>query len=169
MECFNDFSNKECIKSELNGINYILLDMEMIQTSKDHACIRKFYALSKDGKRDIEIECIQCKRFRDLDEKYQKAFIYCKKKIHHLRYYPTQQTSKTYCRYVKHILKNFMLEVNADIIFYKGGIYEKNLSSEMRINSFNIEKLGVQKVDNHDPKTEIHAHFKQLQDIIHSY
>ena len=59
--------------------NYILLDMEMIQISKNHACVRKIYALSKDGKRELEMEFIPCILFEQLEDKYKRTFLFCQK------------------------------------------------------------------------------------------
>ena len=47
--------------------------MEMIQTSKNHACVRKLYALSKDGERDLEMEFIPCVEFKQMEDKYKKS------------------------------------------------------------------------------------------------
>ena len=139
---------------------YILLDMEMIQSSKNHACVRKLYALSKDGKTDIEIEFEPCKKFIELEDKYKKSFLYCKKNIHKLSYYPSKKCLP--CIEAKDILKNFVLSLDADIIFYKGGIFERDISTEIGIGSFDIAQLGVKKVNSHDPKKEIQLHYKQI-------
>lgn len=52
------------IQQDILQRKYILLDMEMVQTSKNHACVRKLYALSKDGERDLEMEFIPCVEFK---------------------------------------------------------------------------------------------------------
>ena len=142
--------------------NYILLDMEMIQISKDHACVRKLYSLSKDGKRDLEMEFIPCKKFEHLEYKYRKAFWYCKRNIHHLEYLPTGQKENLFCQDAKYILKNFISSVDADIIFYKGGHFERDISAAINVDSFDITNLGVKKVNSHNPKEEIHLHYKQI-------
>ena len=163
---FADIENYFFLKDSAKEImkrNYIILDMEMIQTTKDHACIRKFYALSKDSKTDIEMDGIPCKQFKDLEKKYQKAFFYCRNHIHHLGYYPTRDKERIRCQNVKFIIKNFLLRVNADIIFYKGGIHEKDISAEIGVDSFNIEELGIPKTNSHDPKEEVHTHYKKLK------
>ena len=139
---------------------YILLDMEMVQTSKNHACVRKLYALSKDGERDLEMEFIPCVEFKQMEDKYKKSFFYCKKNIHKLSYYPLKKSLP--CREAKYVLKNFVLSLDADIIFYKGGIFERDISTEIGIDSFDITQLGVKKVNSHDPKKEIQLHYKQI-------
>ena len=141
--------------------NYVLLDMEMIQISRNHACVRKLYALSKDGKTDIEIEFEPCKNFLELEDRYKKSFFYCKKNIHKLSYYPLKKSLP--CREAKYVLKNFVLSLDADIIFYKGGIFERDISTEIGIDSFDITQLGVKKVNSHDPKKEIQLHYKQIK------
>ena len=147
--------------------NYILLDMEMIQISKNHACVRKLYALSKDGKRELEMEFIPCILFEQLEDKYKRTFLFCQKNIHHLSYLPVQHG--VYCRGVKDILTNFLSDLNADFIFYKGGHFERDISSAINIDCFDITKLGVKKVNSHDPRVEVNLHYKQLKDIVNSY
>ena len=149
--------------------NYVLLDMEMIQISRDHACVRKLYALSKDGKRDIEMEFIPCKEFEYLEYKYKNAFWYCKRNIHHLEYLPTGQKENLFCQEAKYILKKFLTDLNADIILYKGGHFERDIGNEIKVDTFDITQLGVKKVNSHDPKVEIHLHFKQIKDIVDNY
>ena len=138
------------VEFEILKRNYVLLDMEMIQISRRHACVRKLYAISKNGKTDIEIEFESCKKFIDLEEKYKKSFLYCKKKIHKLSYYPLKRCLP--CIEAKDILKNFVLSLDADIIFYKGGIFERNIGIEIDVDSFDIALLGVKKINSHDPK-----------------
>ena len=62
-----------------------------------------------------------------------------------------------------------MLSLDADIIFYKGGIFERDISTEIGVDFFDITQLGVKKVNSHDPKEEILLHFKEIKDIVHSY
>ena len=166
---FEDIENYFFLNEHAKKImkrNYIILDMETIQTAKDHACARKLYALHNDGVSNIKIECFPCKPFSELDLKYQKAFIYCKKKIHHLKYYPTHLRKLVCCRDVKHIIKNFIDEVNTDIIFYKGGTCERNLSAEIGVESFNIEELGIPKANSHDPEEEVHTHYEKIKMLL---
>ena len=155
------------IQQDILQRKYILLDMEMVQTSKNHACVRKLYALSKDGERDLEMEFIPCVEFKQMEDKYKKTFVYCKKNIHNLCYYPLKKSLP--CREAKYVLKNFLSDVNADIILYKGGHFEEDISNEIKVDSFDITQLGVRKVNSHNPKEEIHLHFKQLKDIVNSY
>ena len=155
------------IEFEILQRNYVLLDMEMIQISRNHACVRKLYALSKDGKTDIEMEFEPCKKYVELEEKYKKSFLYCKKNIHKLSYYPVKKCLP--CTKAKDILKNFMSSLDADIIFYKGGHFERDISIAIDVDCFDITKLGVKKVNSHDPRVEIHLHLNQLNNIVYSY
>ena len=155
------------IQQDILQRKYILLDMEMVQTSKNHACVLKLYALSKDGERDLEMEFIPCIEFKQIEDKYKKAFLYCKKNIHHLSYLPGQKS--LHCREAKDILKTFMLSLDADIIFYKGGHFERDISITIDVDCFDITKLGVKKVNLHDPREEIHLHLNQLNNIVYSY
>ena len=142
--------------------------MELIQTSKKHACIRKLYALSKDAKKDLEIECNPCISLENLDEKYKNSYNYCKRWVHGLEYYPPSCKKTIFCLEAKNILKKFVSELNADVVFYKGGIHEKNICKEIDIDSFNIEQIGVKKVSSHDPREELFSHYKQINNIINN-
>ena len=145
---------------------YILLDMEMIQTSKNHACVRKLYALDKDRKRQIEMEFIPCKKYEELDEKYQVSFDYCKRRIHKLEYYPKRKDK--FCQDAQFILKNFLDNSKSDMILYKGGQHEKNISNQIGVDSFDMEKIDIKKVKTHNPKEEINLHYDQLINIVFS-
>ena len=67
--------------------HWALLDVEFIQSTKNHKCLRKMYILAKDGFTDWELEFYPCKKFKDLDIKYRKSFCYCRAHIHLLPYY----------------------------------------------------------------------------------
>ena len=40
----------------LNEMNWALMDVEFIQISPTHRCIRKLYILAKNGKDELEVE-----------------------------------------------------------------------------------------------------------------
>ena len=136
----------------------------MIHTSQHHWCVRKLYALQKDGRRHIEGEFAPCVDYTQMDKKYQTAFDYCQRKVHKLEFYPSRKKNIS-CQKAKNILRDFLVQTNSDVILYKGGHFEKEISSTIGVEAFNIEVLGVKKVQTHDSKDEIHLHYKELQNI----
>ena len=50
-------------KEYFNAKNWALLDIEYIQCTRTHRCIRKFYILAKDGYTDLQLECIPCEPY----------------------------------------------------------------------------------------------------------
>ena len=63
---------------------WALLDVEFIRTSSGHCCGRKLYILSKNCYTNMEKEFYPCRRYTQLDSKYQRSFQYCKQNIHKL-------------------------------------------------------------------------------------
>ena len=60
----------------LASYNFAIMDIESIQSTKEHKCIRKISILAKDGFTDITREFTPCRHFHELEEKYRKAFLY---------------------------------------------------------------------------------------------
>ena len=58
--------------------SWALLDVEFIQISETHRCIRKLYILCDNGFIDMELEFFPCVPYKDLELKYQRCFQYCK-------------------------------------------------------------------------------------------
>ena len=144
---------------------WALLDIEFIKVTATHRCIRKMYILAKNGYDNLETEFYPCKRYKDLDRKYQKCFRFCRAYIHQLSYNP-----KTYapsCRQVLSLLKKFIMNNNIELMLYKGGTIERDLCTALDIPSMNIECLqGIQKVHSHDPCTEVNSYFSQIVEIV---
>ena len=138
---------------------YGILDIEGIQRDKDHICVRKFYILASDGIIDCEREYNACLPFEKLEKKYQTAFIYCKKNIHKLNYYPKGLSMA--CSLAVCTLKTFVEENNIKVVFFKGGVIEQRLCEKAGVKYFDIGRL-VPKVNCHDPRTEVHLHFRYL-------
>ena len=57
--------------------NWALMDIEYIQTLKNHRCIRKLYILAKDGFREKELEFYPCIQYRHMKRHNKGAFNYC--------------------------------------------------------------------------------------------
>ena len=75
-------------KEYINAKNWALLDIEYIQCTRTHKCVRKLYMLAKDGYMDLLLEFFPCEPLHKLDKKYQRAFHYCQREIHKLPYCP---------------------------------------------------------------------------------
>ena len=58
--------------------NWALMDIEYIQTLKNHRCIRKLYILAKDGFTEKELEFYPCIRYSQMKKRNKRAFNYCK-------------------------------------------------------------------------------------------
>ena len=141
--------------------NWALMDIEYIQTSRDHRCIRKLYILAKDGFTDRELEFHPCVRYRSMDKRHKRSFKYCKTHIHRLPYYPKVYSSP--CHTALERVRRFIDENNIDFILYKGGEIERDLCSELEIACYNIECFQeLEKPYSHDPRIEVNCYYGQL-------
>ena len=141
--------------------SWALLDIEFIQSTKNHKCLRKLYILAKDGFTDQELEFYPCKEFKDLDERYKKSFRYCRANIHQLSYYPERYASPCSTAVTK--IGRFVKDNGIDLILYKGECIEEQICKELCISSFDIEKLEkFEKPYFHDPYVEVHTYYEQL-------
>ena len=140
--------------------NFVILDIEYIQSSKHHKCIRKIHMLAKNGFIKLTEEFYPCKKFNELEAKYQRAFLYCKKNIHGLSYYPPRQSP--HCQCVEKVIKDFIALHNFKFILHKGGNVEKHLCDTMNIVAYNIEIFDIDKARSHDPEEEVNFYFRQL-------
>ena len=152
----------EFLAKKMNEENWAIMDVEYIQTSKTHQCVRKLYIRAKDGFTDLELEFYPCMQYKDLDEQYQRAFNFCKSRIHKLEYNPNHQYAPA-CNTVVAKLNTFVVYNGIDFILYKGGTIEKDLCSELYIQSYNIENFSeIKKIQSHDPQTEVNYYYKNL-------
>ena len=153
-------------KEYLNAKNWALLDIEYIQCTRTHKCIRKLYILAKDGYTDLQLEFSPCEPLHKLEKRYQNAFQYCHSEIHKLPYCPEGPSSS--CSTAVEKLNNFIVNNEIDLVFYKGGEIEKEVCDELDIDSFNIEnfKSELEKVYSHDPYIEVNCYFTQLVEYI---
>ena len=140
--------------------NFVILDIEYIQSSKHHKCIRKIHMLAKNGFIKLTEEFYPCKKFNELEAKYQRAFLYCKKNIHGLSYYPPRQSP--HCQCVEKVLKDFIALHNFKFILYKDRNVEKDICDIMNIPAYNIEIFDIDKADSHNPEQEVNSYFRQL-------
>ena len=97
--------------------NFALMDIEYIEISREHRCIRELYMLAKDGFTDFHSAFYACKRYKDLDWSHQRTFRYCQRKIHKLRYDPKHFAPK--CGSVQKLIKEFIQDHNIKFIMYK--------------------------------------------------
>ena len=145
--------------------HWALLDVEFIRTSPTHRCIRKLYALEKNGHTDLELDFYPCKRYENIQWKYQRSFQYCKRHVHKLNYNPKKYSPE--CRQVLPLLNEFIVNGGIELILYKGGSIEKDLCKALYIPSLNIELIkGVEKAYCHNPRTEVDCYFSQIIEVI---
>ena len=138
---------------------YGIMDMECIQITKTHKCVRKLFILTKNS--SLNQEFYPCKRYSEIARKYQESFRYCKKHVHRLKYDPWNYSPD--CKVANQIVKKFINEKKVEFILYKGGDVERNMFEFIGIPSYNIETLaGITKAGCHDPETEVRFHYNQL-------
>ena len=53
----------ERLKELMREKNWAIMDIEYIQTTTEHRCVRKLYMLAKDGYTDRELEFYPCVRY----------------------------------------------------------------------------------------------------------
>ena len=152
------------LKELMRKKDWALMDVEYIQISKEHRCVRKLYMLAKDGYTEKELEFHPCVPYRTMPRRNKQAFHYCKKHIHKLPYYPQVYASP--CNTASDKIKRFIDENNIDFILYKGGDIENDLCTDIGIPSYNIESIkDLEKVCSHDPRTEVNCYYGQLIEL----
>ena len=139
---------------------FAIVDIEGIQVNETHICVREMYILADDGITDYHQEFVACSSFQQIEKKYQNAFIFCKRFIHKLNYYPKKKKSEP-CTLAATRLKTFIKSNNIDVVFFKGGVIEKRLCDVAGIRCFDIGSI-VPKVYSHNPRIEVHSHFHYL-------
>ena len=148
----------------MQELNWAMLDIEYIQTSKEHRCVRKLYMLAKNGFMDKELEFHPCIRYKSMKKRNKRSFHYCQEHIHKLSYYPKTYASP--CDTALEKIGRFIDENNIDFILYKGGEIENDLCTELGIPSYNIECIkGLEKAYSHDPRTEVNCYHAQLVEL----
>ena len=151
----------------LHHKNWALLDIEYIQSSKDHKCFRKLYILSKDKTEDRELEFYPCIHFKDMEDHYKKSFRFCRAHIHKLSYYPEKCASP--CSTATDKIKKFVMDNKIDLILYKGGCIEKQLCANIGTQSLNIETFEkLEKINSHNPQTEVKNYHEQLISLMNN-
>ena len=159
----NSVAEMEELVGKIKKGNFMLLDIEYIQATKSHQCIRKFCMLSKNGECEYG-EFYPCKRFHELELRFQKAFHYCRRNIHKLTYNPIHYSPE--CRTSSTVVQKIVADYSCDFILYKGGTVEKDLCERIGVQSYNIECLeGLRKATTHNPRDEVYFYMKQLNDM----
>ena len=150
----------------LSEKNWGLLDVEFIQISATHRCIRKLYILAENGFTDLEMELYPCVRYKHLEGRYQRSFRFCRNHIHHLTYNPIYHSLE--CKSALAALNEFIVQNNIELILYKGGTVERDICTELCIDSLNIECFEVlEKAFSHDPCVEVHTYYSQLMKLLY--
>ena len=145
--------------------HWTLLDVEFIRISPTHRCIRKLYILTENGYTDMELEFYPCKRYEDVEWKYRRSFQYCKRHIHKLNYNPEKYSPK--CLQILPLLNRFIVDDGIELILYKGGTIERDLSKALDIPSLSIECFGgLEKAYSHDPRTEVDCYYSQIVEML---
>ena len=151
---------------KLKEDKWMIMDIEYIQTSKEHQCVRKIYMLANNGSTESELEFYPCVWYKDLEAKYRRTFHYCQKYIHKLTYNP--QTYSPLCTNVLEEINNFIVYNGIELVLYKGGIIERDLCIDLDIPSINLELIpNLKTVTSHDPRVEVNWYYAQL--VGHSY
>ena len=138
------------------------MDVESIAVHRSHACTRKMFILDSDGKTSELWEFTPCIDIEKIASCYVKSFKHCQRHVHQLPYYPSKMSPP--CCSATQKLASFVRRNSIQVIFYKGGILERNLCAQINVPSFNIEFLNVPKVNSHDPVVEVKAHYQYLME-----
>ena len=96
--------NKRQLADLMIAQNFAILDIEYIQTRKNHKCIRKIHILAKNGFTKLTKEFYPCWKFHDLESKYRRSFLYCRKNIHRLSYNPPKRLHSLDCPHAGELL-----------------------------------------------------------------
>ena len=130
--------------------NWLIMDIEYIQISKEQRGIRKLYMLAKDGFTEKELEFHPCVRYRSMKKRDKRSFHYCKAHIHKLPFYPRMYASP--CNKAREKIGRLIDENNIDSVLYKGGEIERDLCSDIGIPSYNIKCIkSLEKAYSPDP------------------
>ena len=139
-----------------------IMDIEYIQCTRSHQCIRSCYILCEDS-----IECFEnfkpCRNLVNLETKYFKSFMFCKRSIHRLSYYPRDGYA---CSYFLTFLTNFLERNDIQIILYKGGTIERTVCQKIGKPCMNLELLGCPKAYSHNPKEEVRCYSRFLRGLL---
>ena len=156
-----DQTNRELLVEK----HWALHDVELIRISATHRCIRKLYMLEENGYTDVELDVYPCKRYDDLEWKYQRSFQYCKHHIHKLNFNPKKYSPE--CSQILPLLNDFIVHNDIELVLYKGGTIERDMCRALDISSLNIECFDkMEKAYCHDPRREVNCYFSQLNEII---
>ena len=119
------------------------------------------YALSGDGRWDMEEDFNPCVSYQTLGRKYQHSYRYCRRHIHRLSYRPKMLSLP--CTDAFSVLRDFIQKHDIEVVLYKGGTIERDICEKLLIESYNIEVLsGLRRVYSHDPATEVNLYWDQL-------
>ena len=152
------------LKELMREQNWAILDIEYIQTGKEHRCVRKLYMLAKNGFIDKELEFHPCIRYKSMSKRNKRSFHYCQEHIHKLSYYP--KTHASTCDTAVEKIGRFIDDNKIDFILYKGGHIEHDVCMELGISSYNIECIkGLEKAYSHDPRVEVKCYYAQLVEL----
>ena len=114
-----------------------------------------------------KIKFLPCEPLDKLDYKYQRAYEFCKRNIHGLEFNPSAPSLQ--CEDAARDVQKNSETCSSTLVVYKGGIIEKQLCESIKMRSLDIETLGAPRVNSHDPRTEVNAHYKWIQKNILSY
>ena len=152
-------------KELLNEKNWAIMDVEFIRVSPTHRCIRKLYILEENGYTNMELDFYPCKRYGDLEWKYQRSFRFCRAHIHKLNYNPKNYSPE--CLQILPLWNEFIVDSGIELILYKGGTIERDLSKALDIPSLNLESFEeLEKAYSHDPRTEVNCYFSQIIEMM---
>ena len=154
--------NKRQLADLMIAQNFAILDIEYIQTRKNHKCIRKIHILAKNGSTKLTKEFYPCWKFNDLESKYRRSFLYCRRNIHRLPYNPPKRLQPLDCQHTGELLKSFIALHKLNFILYKGGNVEKELCNTINIPAYNIEIFDIDKASNHNPEEEVSFYFREM-------
>ena len=95
----------------------------------------------------------------------RNTFSFCQSHIHKLTYNPKRYSP--ICSTVLDKINEFIVDNGIELILYKGGTIERDLSRALDIPSMNIECFEeLEKAQSHDPRTEVNCYFSQIVEML---
>ena len=141
---------------------WALMDVECIQTTSTHHCIRKLYIIEKTGYTDLDLHFHPCTPHNNLQKKYQQLFLKYRRDNHKLRYNPRRPNSST-CSKVVEKLNDFVVYNDIELILHKGGAVVTELTEKLQIPSFNVILFDdVGRLSSYNPRTEVEFYYEQI-------
>ena len=128
---------------------------------KIHNCSRKMAIILHNNKFPV-FESQLCVSKGNLSPKELSSYNFCFKNIHKLPYYPKTDLK---CKEIEKIVKHFLQEHKICIVFYKGGVLERNFCEKIGYECINLATFGDRKAKSHCLLSEVRFYNQELEKL----